>query len=94
MNLSLGQYEADIFQIIDKFNSENPRDQAWRFALTRIDKRKYKIVGEVENGILMQTELEEDLKQVVEQNKETQAISHPVSHAALWSMNKLRNETG
>ncbi|RUT68528.1 ATP-binding protein [Flavobacterium cupreum] len=93
MNLSLGQYEADIFQIIDKFNSENPRDQAWRFALTRIDKRKYKIVGEVENGILMQTELEEDLKQVVEQNKETQAISHPVSHAALWSMNKLRNET-
>ncbi|CAC9974433.1 ATP-binding protein [Flavobacterium panici] len=93
MNLSLGRYETEIFQIIDQFNSENPTDQAWRFTLTRIDKRKYKIVGEVEDGYLMETELEEDLKQVVEQNKETQAISHPVSHATLWSMKKLRNET-
>lgn len=92
MDLSQGQYESEIFQIIDKFNSENPTDQAWRFALTRIDKRKYKVVGKVENGFLMETNLEEDLKKVVEQHKEKQTITNPLSYASYWCLKKLRHE--
>ena len=89
LGLSAGKHKEEILKIIDDFYSENPTDQAWRFALTRIDIRKYKVIDKVEDGYLMQTDLEEDLQKVVEQNLEKQELEHPVMSAAYWCMKKL-----
>lgn len=93
MNLSLGEFQTEIFGIIDNFNLENPTDQNWRFALARIDRRKLRIVKEVENGYLLETQLEDDLQKVVEENKTKQEENHTVSYAAYWCMQKFKHET-
>jgi len=93
LELSNGKHKTNVFDIIDHFNSENPTDQTWRFALARIDRRKYKIIDKVENGYLMQTDLEEDLKKVVEQNIEKQQLEHPVLSATFWCMQKFKYKT-
>lgn len=92
MNLSFGEFQTEIFEIIDDFYLENPTDQNWRFALARIDRRKFRIVKEVENGYLLETELEDDLQKVVEDNKIMQEENHTVSYAAYWCMQKLKHE--
>jgi hypothetical protein len=94
IDLSLiSKYTEEIFAIIDVFNSQNPTDNNWRMMLSRMDRRKFKFVAEIENGIVVETELDEDLKQIVEENKKVQAETNVVSNASLWCIKKFNNET-
>ncbi|MPT33625.1 MAG: ATP-binding protein [Flavobacterium sp.] len=92
MNLSLGNLYQEIFEILDQFNAENPTDENWRFMLAKIDRRKYKVVKELESGLLVEPELAEDLKVKVIAEQKAQEEANPILQASMWSIKKQKNE--
>lgn len=92
MNLSLGEFAEEIFGIIDDFNSKNPTDQFWRMTLSKIDRRKYKIVDEFKTGYVIEAELDDDLKEIVEEDKKVQAETSPLSNASSWCIKKFNHD--
>ncbi|WP_286920423.1 ATP-binding protein [Flavobacterium sp. UBA4197] len=93
INLSLGKLHQEIFEILDQFNAENPTEEKWRFMLAKMDRRKYKVVKEVENGFLVEPELAEDLREKVIAEQKVQEEANRILQASMWSIKKQKNET-
>ncbi|SEW56405.1 AAA family ATPase [Chitinophaga arvensicola] len=93
LKLSLGKYETEMMGLLDSFYQENVQDESWKFALNRMDKRKLEIIGEVENGFLVQTKIDEDLKPIAEKTKAMVDEITPLSAASNWAMRKMKRES-
>lgn len=93
INLSLGPLSNEIFAILDTFLAENPSDDDWRFLLSKMDRRKFKIIEEVDNGYIVAPELSEDLQQKVEEEQRLEEEIHPILTAGSWSRKKFEKET-
>lgn len=92
VKLSFGGYQNEIFPILDEFYAEKPEDPLWKLALNRMDSRKWKIVGETDKGYIVQAQIDEDLKPMVEETQKEQDILAPLMQAASWGRKRLANE--
>lgn len=92
VKLSFGGYQDEIFPLLDEFYAEKPEDPLWKLALNRTDIRKWRIAGETDKGFIVQAEIDEDLKAMVNETEKEQNILLPLMQAANWGRKKLANE--
>ncbi|MGE0567910.1 MAG: hypothetical protein AB7O73_08165 [Bacteroidia bacterium] len=85
--VTLGHSEK-IYEILDAFYAENPEEVAWKIALNRMDLRKLEFVERTETGFIVQTKIDDDLKEIAIENQKKQDAIYPVTVAANWLRNK------
>lgn len=93
LKLSFGEYQAEMIGLLDSFYQEDSQDENWKFTLNRMDRRKLEIIGEVEDGYLVQTKIDADLKPIAEKTQAMVDEITPLSSASSWAMRKMKGET-
>jgi hypothetical protein len=78
-------FSDDIFKLLDEFYAENSEDKNWRMALNRMDLRKSKVIEKTDTGFILQSEIDEDLKEIVATNQKEQDKINPFIHSSNWA---------
>ena len=85
-------FGKEMCEILDFFYAQNPTETLWKIALNRMDLRKLEIVEQTETGFIVQTKIDDDLKDIAIENTKKQDAIMPVTIAANWSRNKYENK--
>lgn len=93
LQLSFSKFQGEIIELLDRFYQEAGQEEDWKFALNRMDRRKLEVIGEVENGFLVKTKIDEELKPVADKTHAMIDEIAPLSAASNWAMRKIKGET-
>ena len=85
-------FQQEIFQILDDFNSQNPKEQLWSLALNRMDCRKIEVVGKVESGVIVQAKLNDTNKAFIEEYTKDINITEPILVITNWSRERYKRD--
>jgi len=89
LKLSFGRHRSKVLEIVDYLYTLAPDDNDWQIRVRSMDFRKLKITEKVENGYLLETQLEPELQKVVEKNKEEAEHTNLLAKTSLFGMQQL-----
>lgn len=84
--------DLKIFSILDAFYADAGDDTQWKMLLNRMDRRTWKIVEEVEQGFIVQSQFPDDLKAIHSASEEEQQQKAPMLQASNWALKKLHRD--
>lgn len=100
--LQFGPSRDEVDRIIDNHlkalaspSEQSEKDKVWRLALHRMDLRKHKLKGNLEDGVveIQAGALEDDLQQMVHKNVQGNSLLESASELRLWGIDVFLNNS-
>ncbi|WP_123205908.1 nSTAND3 domain-containing NTPase [Pedobacter jejuensis] len=91
--INLSFTNKQIFTVLDELYAIEDADAQWKIMVSSMDSRLFELGEVVDGGIMVETKLEGELKEVSEEAKKDVEAHNAVAGVSLWGMKKLQHES-